>query len=197
MKLVVVGAAAGVGVVLLVLSAGVGLEPILRPLMPFENQAAQVEVQVQPPPPAINPPPVVPVTAAPETSAETPEPEDRAVVPAPEPTRRTLAEGPPESRVPSSDPGAPTPPEEEPVEPAPIEEPEPVIEQPQSDGGQSGSPPPLELPPVEEQQVTRPVEDGDGDALDEDDDRVIELATPPDTGEDDASSGQGKKNGKG
>ncbi len=58
LKLAAILAAAYVGAVLLVLSAGSGLEPILRPLLPSDDQAVDFEVQVRhdpappPPPPA-------------------------------------------------------------------------------------------------------------------------------------------------
>ena len=187
-----VGAAAGAGAVLLILSAGVGLKPILRPLMPFDDKAAQVEVQV-PPAPVSSPPLAIPVTEAAGTSSEEPEPEDRAVAISPEPTRAALDSPATAPRVISSDSGAAPPAGEQPAEPPPIEEPEPVVEQPQSGVDGSGPPPPLELPPLEEEpQATRPAEDGDGEGDEEDD--VVELADPPaDDSEDDGSPGEKKK----
>jgi hypothetical protein len=186
--MVVVGAAACAGTVLVILSAGVGLKPILRPLMPFDDQAAEVQVHVEPPPTAVSPPPAAPVIEAAGTSDEESEPADRGVVPAPEPTRTTLDTPAAEPRTPSVDQQAPQP-AAEPAEPAPIEEPAPVIEQPPSGGDGSAPPPPVELPPVEAQQVTRPVEASE----DKDVDQVVELGTPPKGGQ----SNEPKSNKKG
>jgi hypothetical protein len=188
LKLAVVTTAAGIGAVLLIFSLAVGVEPILRPLAPFEDYAAEVEVQVQPPPPAVSPPPIAPVTVTAGTSNAQTVPADRAAVPASEPERSTLAT--PEPAAPAPVTGSESvPTDQEPAEPAPIEEPAPVIEQPPSGGESSAPPPPVELPPVEEQpQVTRPAEEG------EDEDSVVELATPP--GDHAEPEPKGKKNGK-
>ena len=68
LKLAAILAAAYVGAVLLVLSAGSGLEPILRPLLPSDDQAVDFEVQVRhdpapPPPPPAREQPVETATA--------------------------------------------------------------------------------------------------------------------------------------
>ena len=68
LKLAAILAAAYVGAVLLVLSAGSGLEPILRPLVPSDDQAVDFEVQVRhdpapPPPPPAREQPVEPGAA--------------------------------------------------------------------------------------------------------------------------------------
>jgi hypothetical protein len=176
LKLAAILAAAYVGAVLLVLSAGSGLEPILRPLLPSDDQAVDFEVQVRhdpapPPPPPAREPPVETATA---TEHVSPQPGRHPAVPAKasEPERTTLAVSPPEA-LPAVEPAPGPLPSGEPDEPAPVEEPLPVIEEPAADSGRAQSPAPIELPPTEAQPETaKPVED-------EQPGGVIELGSPP------------------
>jgi hypothetical protein len=175
LKLAAILAAAYVGAVLLVLSAGSGLEPILRPLIPSDDQAVDFEVHVRhdpaPPPPPAREQPVQPATA---TEHVSPPPANHRAAPAkaPEPERTTLGAPPPEP-TPAVEPTPAPPPSGEPAEPAPVEEPLPVIEEPAADSGPAQAPAPIELPPTEAQPDTaKPVEDGQPGG-------VIELGSPP------------------
>jgi hypothetical protein len=175
-KLAAILAAAYVGAVLLVLSAGSGLEPILRPLLPSDDQAVDFEVQVRhdptpPPPPPAREQPVEPATA---TERVSPPPASHPAAPAkaPEPERTTLVAPPPEA-PPAVEPAPAPPPSGEPAEPAPVEEPLPVIEEPTGDSGPAQAPAPIELPPAEAQpEIAKPVEDDQPGG-------VIELGSPP------------------
>ena len=176
LKLAAILAAAYVGAVLLVLSAGSGLEPILRPLLPSDDQAVDFEVQVRhdpapPPPPPAREQPVQTTTA---TENVSPQPVSHPASPrqAPEPERTTLGAAPPEP-VPAVEPVSAPPPSGEPAEPAPVEEPLPVIEEPAADSGPAQAPAPIELPPAESQpEIAKPVDD-------EPPGGVIELGSPP------------------
>jgi hypothetical protein len=174
LKLAAILAAAYIGAVLLVLSAGSGLEPILRPLLPADDQAVDFEVQVRhdpaaPPPPPAHEQPVEPVPA-PEHVGSRPTSHPAVPAKAPEPERTTLS-APPAEAPPTAEPAPPPPPSSEPAEPAPVEEPLPVIEEPATDGPDE-PPAPIELPPAEAQpEIAKPVGDEPGG--------VIELDPPP------------------
>jgi hypothetical protein len=175
LKLAAILAAAYVGAVLLVLSAGSGLEPILRPLLPYDDQAVDFEVQVRHDP---GPPPPPPAREQPvETGAATahigpPPVSHPAAAKTPEPERTTLGAPPPEA-PPAVESAPAPPPSGEPAEPAPVVEPLPVIEEPTGDSGPAQAPAPIELPPAEAQpEIAKPVDN-------EQPGGVIELGSPP------------------
>jgi len=190
-KLAVIFAAANAGAVLLVLSAGGGLEPILRPLLPSED-SSEVDVQVRAQP-AIHPPVTDEVSAAarPDPANAKPKRQDRPVEPEADGERTSLA-APPPPTPPQPQPASP--PSGKPAQPPPIEEPLPVIEEPADDGGVVQPPAVVELPPAEPPpEITKPVEDDSGaivelDARGDDPNRDRE----DDQGQDQGGRGQGQ-----
>jgi hypothetical protein len=158
-KLAVIFAAANAGAVLLVLSAGGGLEPILRPLLPSDD-SSEVDVQVRAAP-AIHPPVTdeVSASAQPDPAKAKPTRQDRPEEPEAEPERASLSAPPP--APPQPQPASP--PSGKPAQPPPIEEPLPVIEEPAGDNGPVQPPAVIELPPAEPPpEITKPVEDDPG-----------------------------------